>query len=115
MKTRVNYIGEKKGKNNKWLAETAKKVQSDFMKHNQGFILIPWADADEIDSIDDLNVGTCITDCTDPFMFAIAMAGAIGSFAITSDNGDKDGQASRALIKTISDILDQAAEMKDDE
>lgn len=115
MKVKANYIGEEKGENNEWLAKAAEKIYDDFVKHKQGFILIPCADTDDAESVDNANLGTCVTNCTNPFMFAIAMAGAISSFSITSNNGNKDGQASRALLKAISDIVNQIIEKEKDE
>lgn len=112
MKKRVNFVGEERGENNEWLVEAAGKIQGDFVKHKQGFVLIPWVDVDDAESIENTNVGTCVTDCTDPFMFAIAMAGAICSFSITSDNENKDGEAAQALVKAIGALVSQVTKMK---
>lgn len=114
---RARYIGEAKSKETEWATKVAEYVQDEFGKHNQGFILIPWVNLDELNdcSEDDLKkilLGTCITDCTEPFMFAVAIAGAITSFAMTSKNENVDDKAAKALAKAISDIVDDVAKTR---
>lgn len=113
--TRARYVGEAKSKKKEWLEKIAEQIQDEFEEHGHGFILIPWADLDEMGTADDIAntaIGTCVTDCTDPFMFAVSMAGAITSFAMTSKDGNKNDKAAKALVKAISDIVNDVAKMR---
>lgn len=112
---RARYIGEAKRPEMEWIEKVAEQVQDEFEEHEHGFILIPWADLDKINSredVDNMAVGTCVTDCTDPFMFAVSMAGAIVSFAMTSKTGNKGDKAAKALVKAISNIVDDVAKTR---
>lgn len=113
MTSRAKFIGEDLSDEKfKWLNDSAQYVQDNFEKHGHEFILIPCKDVDKL-SLDDLSnggvhIGTCITDCYDPVSFAVSVAGAISSFALTSKDKNK---ASVKLAETILQIVKEVAEL----
>lgn len=111
------YIGQDKSRF-KWINEAAQAVQKQFTPNGHQFILIPCVDVDDMkeDKIrkGEYQIGTCITDCTDPVSFATAVAGAICSFGLTSKDKGKDGKAATKMAETILDMVKEVGKIKDD-
>lgn len=108
------YIGndQEHAKKATWLGEAGDVVQKIFSEHNHGFILIPCVNVDDVTQKDLENgnviVGTCLTDMQDPVSFAIAIAGAISSFGMTS----KDKGTGEAAVKLAETVLDMVKEVR---
>ena len=95
---------KRKGQPKKWLEEVANYVSDKFNEHDHGFILIPWSDLDKsFPDSDDFAIGSCATDCDKPFMFCVALAGAIHSYAMTS--GGDTATAAETLAKSVLEIV----------
>lgn len=109
------YVGQINSKNKGWLSDAGDYIQDIFQKHGHNFILIPAIDVDDVTSEKlengDIQVGTCLTDVQDPVSFAVAIAGAISSYGLTSkDKGS--GEAAIKLAETVLDIVKQVKELK---
>ena len=109
------YVGEINSKNKEWLSNAGDYIQDMFQKHGHNFILIPAIDVDNVtpDKLDngDIQVGTCLTDVQDPVSFAVAIAGAISSYGLTSKDKGR-GDAAVKLAETVLDIVKQVKNLK---
>lgn len=109
------YIGEINKKNIEWLSKAGDTIQETFSKHNHNFILIPAVDVDNITSEKlengDIQLGTCLTDIQDPVSFAVAIAGAISSFGMTSKDKGR-GDAAVKLAETVLDMVKDVRKLK---